>query len=65
MSVNRKRSNPGVMETVSGLIRPRVRAVETGKRLTEQLLETGWKYHATEEFPAAPRDFRKSFNLAA
>lgn len=33
------------------LLRPRVHAVAAGKKLTEQLMESGWLYHATEEFP--------------
>jgi hypothetical protein len=34
------------------LLRPRVQAVPTGRRLADQLLDSGWKYHATVEFPA-------------
>ena len=34
------------------LLRPRVEAVPAGRKVAERLLDSGWKYHPTEEFPA-------------
>ncbi len=33
------------------LLRPRVQAIPAGRRLAEQLLNNGWHYHPTDEFP--------------
>jgi hypothetical protein len=34
------------------LLRPRVEAIPAGRKVAERLLDSGWKYHPTEEFPA-------------